>query len=142
MNRFIQQDKLMSIAIGCGEQVGSRGLSGKENDFAIGENALDRDGEIDAAHSRQDHIRDQHLRRHQQRGFEGGIAVVSRNSGISAARENFRERVRDTALIIDHHDDGAVAVAFQFGSWERNFMEWDGFESVRFIHGIHLCRTP
>jgi hypothetical protein len=27
MNRLIQQHKLMPIAIGCGEQVGSRGLS-------------------------------------------------------------------------------------------------------------------
>ena len=135
VDRFVEQDELMTIAIcGC-EQIGRGSLSGKQNDFAVGEDAPHGNREVDTAHSWENHVSDKHFRRDKKRSFERGFCVVCGYRCVSVADENFGKGVGDAAFVVDHQDAGAICVFAVAGSRRGNILQGDIGEIVLWAHG-------
>ncbi len=139
---FAEEQELMAIPICGGQQIGCGRLTGKQDDPALRKDAADVDCEIDAVHSRQRYIGDEHLGRLQQSGFECRVGIVGGDASVSVAGENLSKGVRNAALIIDDQDDRTIGDAVVPGPKLRDIAGHTVGGIFSFDHGHILWDSP
>lgn len=102
MNWLRQQGEVVSGAASTGHQIAGRGLTGKQQDFAVWENPLDGDREFNARHPGENYVGNQQFGRIHQRRLQRLVPVVSGRGGISAAAKDLGYRICNCRFVVDH----------------------------------------
>lgn len=104
MDRFGDEFELVALVDSALEDLGDAGLSGEEQDRTAWKILAECDGEFNSVHTRHEHVRNDPVRQKSGSFIECVKSVVGRNSVEPGICQNFSQRVRDEALIVDDED--------------------------------------
>ena len=107
----------MSLVARVAKQICGSGLTGEQQDFAVGHAAPDGDRQVDAAQTGHDHVGEQQVGRNRLCNLESGFSVVGGHCRETCLLEYHGEGVGDDGFVVHDEDHRLSGI----GLWEIRF---------------------